>query len=470
MVNGEFSSLLFKQFNHDPTKDQVLLTEKLEKFLLSDKDSTTMLISGYAGTGKTSLVAALVKTLPGIGYKSVLLAPTGRAAKVLSSYARRPAFTIHRVIYTVAYANGKLSYQLRQNNRKNILFIVDEASMISGGKGNGLLEDLFSFVFAGSGCKLILIGDQAQLPPVHSTESPAMDANLIERSFYSKPYVSQLSEVIRQEKTSGILYNATQLRNTLKQENGINIKFKLAGYSDLYRVVGTELEDFLNQAYGEYGDENVMVLCRSNKRANLYNQQIRIRIKWLENELAAGDLMMVVKNNYHWLDTTSQAGFIANGDIIEIMRINKIEELHGYRFADVNLRMIDYPDQPEIEVKLILDAINTESASLSFEDSQQLYQAISEDYAHISDKRKKYLKIKKDPYYNALQVKFSYAITCHKSQGGQWDAVFIDQGYLKQEMIDKEYVRWLYTAMTRAAKKLYFVNFNESFFIEEGYS
>ena len=473
MNEGEFSKELFHHFNHTPTQDQVKLVKKLEIFLQTTADRPVMLVKGYAGTGKTSLLAALVRVLPAAGYKPVLLAPTGRAAKVLAAYAGRAAFTIHKAIYGVAHKEGKTVYSLRNNTRKNHLFIVDEASMVPGspsyeqagwGTGRGLLEDLMTFVFTGEGCKLILIGDNAQLPPVHSDESPAMEEAILQKKYFVRPSVALLKEVIRQEQTSGILYNATLLRNMLDGQGGFRLRFRLEGFEDVIRVDGTELEDRINQAYSEAGEENTIVLCRSNKRANLYNQQIRHRIKWVENQIAAGDLMMVVKNNYHWLDASSAAGFIANGDIVEILRINRMEEIYGCSFADVTMRMIDYPGQADLEVKLLLNALMTESAALPADESRQLYEAVQEDYNHIADKRKRYLKMKSDPYLNALQVKFANAITCHKSQGGQWDTVFIDQGYLTREMINREYIRWLYTAVTRATRKLYLVNFNDSFF------
>jgi exodeoxyribonuclease-5 len=468
----DFPTLLLTHFNHTPTADQLEMVKRIDKFIADREERPLLVVRGYAGTGKTTLLAALVKCLPLIGYQSALLAPTGRAAKVLAAYSGRPAYTIHRAIYQVQRTDGQLRFERRANKKKSMIYVVDEASMIpdggnasSGwGSGNSLLEDLIDYVFQGKNCKLILIGDNAQLPPVQMDASPAVDPKHISTKFAVHLHHGELTEVIRQEVDSGILHNATALRAMLGRGVLGKLQFNLNGFDDILRISGTELEDEINMAYSQFGEEQTVILCRSNKRANLFNQQIRSRIKWLENEIAAGDLMMVVKNNYFWLDTTSKAGFIANGDTIEILRIHGIEEAYGFRFADVTVRMIDYPDLPDQEVKILLNAILSESPSLVAEESKALYQVVMEDYQHISNKRNRYLALKKDPYLNALQVKFSYAITCHKSQGGQWSAVFVDQGYLTEEMLDRAYIRWLYTAVTRATKRLYLVNFHDRFF------
>ena len=469
MNKGGISSQILQNFHHDPTEDQLALVEKLGGFLNAHSNNSVLLVKGYAGTGKTSLIASLVRTLPQLKLKSLLLAPTGRAAKVLSGYAKKPAFTIHKVIYYAKTSQGSASFQLKKNLRKNTVFIVDEASMIGDGavdtSGGNLLDDLLEYISAGENCKLILVGDHAQLPPVKLDISPALNLEYLKNKLFAQPVQASLRDVIRQEKDSGILALATEIRSQIEIEGEEpQIKLHTAGFEDVVVVNGPDLQECLEDSYREEGEKGTIVLCRSNKRANLYNQQIRARIKWLEEEISAGDLLMVVRNNYHWLDADSQAGFIANGDIIEVLSIRGIEEIYGFRFANVIMKMIDYPDQPEIEVKIILDSISTNSANLGYEESNKLYQAVLEDYQHITNKRKRYFAMKEDPYLNALQVKFAYAITCHKSQGGQWEHVYIDQGYLTDEMINREYLRWLYTAMTRAKKKLFFVNFRPKFF------
>jgi exodeoxyribonuclease-5 len=472
-----FSNLLLKHFRHAPTPDQREMIDRIASFVTDRQERSLLVVKGYAGTGKTSLLSALVRCLPEANYLCALLAPTGRAAKVLSAYSGRPAYTIHRAIYQASSDDGQMRFQRRQNKKKRMIYIVDEASMIPdgvsgmGGWGSSasLLEDLIDYVFQGKECKLILIGDDAQLPPVQMDTSPAVNPKHITSKFHVHLHHGELKQVIRQEADSGILHNATKLRGLLRGKSFTGLRFDIGGFDDIRRISGTELEDEINSAYSSFGEEETIVLCRSNKRANLFNQQIRSRIKWLENEIAAGDLMMVVKNNYFWLDSDSKAGFIANGDIVEVMRIHGTEEVYGFRFANVTIRLTDYPDLPEQDVKILLNAISSERPSLAAEESKQLYAAVMEDYLHISNKRSRYLALKKDPYLNALQVKFSYAITCHKSQGGQWSAVFVDQGYLTAEMIDKEYVRWLYTAVTRATKRLYLVNFHDRFFDEVPY-
>jgi len=327
-----------------------------------------------------------------------------------------------------------------------------------------LLDDLISYVFNGNNCKLIFIGDTAQLPPVGLDVSPALDVEFLKASYYFQLDWHELTEVVRQTENSGILSNATAIRNQIKMQSDGKPHFEIDGFKDIVRLGGDELEDALNSAYSKYGAEETMVICRSNKRANIFNQQIRARIRWQENELSTGDFMMVVKNNYFWLPEESKAGFIANGDIVELMSIGKIQEMHGFRFADVRMRMIDYPDEPELETRLLLDTIMSEAPSLSQEDNKRLYNSVSADYGDIADRRMRLKKVKEDGFFNALQVKFAYAVTCHKAQGGQWPCVFVEQGYLTDEMINTEYMRWLYTAVSRASEKLYLVNFNKDFF------
>lgn len=469
MKTEEFSRLLLERFPFETTSGQKQLFTKLSEFVLNRNSDQIFVLKGYAGTGKTTTVRALVESLPALNGKTVLLAPTGRAAKVLSNYTGKQALTVHKKIYFRKPDNvGGMAFTLQQNLHTNTIFIVDEASMISSSGGmtgmGSLLDDLISYVFNGNNCKLIFIGDTAQLPPVGLDVSPALDIEFLKASYYFQVDFHELTEVVRQSENSGVLTNATSIRNQIKKGQSSKPHFELEGFKDIVRIEGDELEDALNNAYSKYGAEETMVICRSNKRANIFNQQIRARIRWQENEISTGDFMMVVKNNYYWLPDESKAGFIANGDIVELMSIGKIQEMHGFRFADVRMRMIDYPDEPELETRLLLDTIMSEAPSLSQEDGQRLYNAVSADYSDIPDKRMRLKKVKEDGFFNALQVKFAYAVTCHKAQGGQWPCVFVEQGYLTDEMINTEYLRWLYTAVSRSSEKLYLVNFNKDFF------
>jgi len=469
-----FYKSLLNNFSFEPTKNQLELLGELTDFVFLTVKKHLFLLKGYAGTGKTSIIGALVKTLPEYNFDSVLLAPTGRAAKVLANYSGKPAFTIHKMIYQLTTGgDGYTRFSIKENKFQNTLFLVDEASMISDGGGlssaqwgesKSLLDDLMEYVYNGRNCKLVLIGDTAQLPPVGMDVSPALDEDFLYKSYYLNLEFKELNEVVRQAKNSEILTNATFLREKIAYKNVALPLFNSVKNIDVKAISGLELEDELSDAYGKFGEDNVMVLTRSNKRANLFNLQIRARIRWLEDEIATGDYMMIVKNNYFWLDDTAKAGFIANGDIVEILRIQGNEEMYGFRFANVTLRMVDYPNEPDLETKILLDSILSESPSLSSEKFKELYTAVSEDYSYEPNRKKRNELIRKNPYYQALQVKFAYAVTCHKSQGGQWDAVFIDQGYLTEEMINVEYLRWLYTAITRAKENLFLVNFNETFF------
>lgn len=469
-----FYKTLLSNFGFEPTKNQLAVIGELTDFVFLKMKKHLFVLKGYAGTGKTSLVGALVKTLPSINYDSVLLAPTGRAAKVLSNYANKPAFTIHKMIYQLqSGGDGFTRFVIKQNKFQNTIFLVDEASMIGDGgalssrnwgESKSLLDDLLEFVFDGVNCKLILIGDTAQLPPVGMELSPALDEDFLYSSYHLNIEFNELSEVVRQAEDSEILTNATYLRGKIGLKNNDFPLFNSVNTADVKTITGLELEDELSDAYGKFGDDNVMLITRSNKRANLFNLQIRARIKWLEDEIASGDYLMVVKNNYFWLTDDSKAGFIANGDIVEIQKINGYEEMFGFRFANVQVRMIDYPNEPDLEVKILLDSILSESPSLPSDKFKELYEAVSEEYGFEPNRKKRNELIRNNPYYQALQVKFAYAITCHKSQGGQWGAVFVDQGYLTDEMINVEYLRWLYTAITRAKQELYLVNFNEKFY------
>ena len=460
-----------------PTTDQQELIARITAFVSNyfspDHRDDTLIIKGYAGTGKTSMVAALVKVLPKMGLKSVLLAPTGRAAKVLAGYSGHQALTIHKKIYRQksATANGLGNFALDNNKHQRTIFIVDEASMIANDSsensifGSGrLLDDLFEYVYRGEMCKLILVGDTAQLPPVGLAISPALDPKVIGEMGFS---VSQfeLKQVVRQSSDSGILHNATLVRQSLADDFQGYPTLTVSGFADVRRITGGELIEEIENCYDEFGIGNTMVLCRSNKRANRYNEGIRRTILYRDEEIAKGDLLMVVKNNYFWLGDEEKeiTPFIANGDIAEITRIGKYREMYGFRFADVDLRLSDYPEI-EIQTKIMLDTLTSESPSLTWDENQRLFESVIADYADIGNKRERVKKVKENPYFNALQVKFSYAITCHKAQGGQWKAVFIDQGWLTDDMLNTEFLRWLYTAFTRPTVRLYLVNFKDEFF------
>jgi exodeoxyribonuclease-5 len=466
-------SSVLKHFAYQPTDGQKTLINYLSRFIKSSKKDILFLIKGYAGTGKTTIISSFINVLPEAGIKTVLLAPTGRAAKVLSNYSGKQAFTIHKKIYKIQTTKeGSAFLVLKKNLHKNTIFFIDEASMIPDSKANdnnlfagrSLLDDLFEFIYTGENCRAVLIGDTAQLPPIGIDISPALDINYLKNSFSLIVGAYELTEVVRQTQQSGILANATNIRHQLSNNNISMPFFNIKGFKDIVSINGAELEDGLNDAYGKYGNENAIVICRSNKMANNFNSEIRKRILFRETELQTGDYMMVVKNNYHWLTDDSEAGFIANGDIIEIQKVKKIEELYDFRFADVTVRLIDYPDEKDLDVKIMLNTLTVETPSLPFAEEKKLFHEIMKDYKDVPLKRNRFKEVKNNPYLNALQVKFAYSLTCHKTQGGQWDIVFINKGYLTKEMLDIEYMRWLYTALTRATKKVYLVNFNEDFF------
>lgn len=460
------SELIAKQFPFDPTPGQRVFFQLLDQFIL--EPVPCLLLKGFAGTGKTSVISALVSILPFFNLKSMLLAPTGRAAKVMSLYAQKSAFTIHKMIYTQVAAPGAglLEFKRQKNYNKRTVFIVDEASMLTDEADfgrTGLLTDLFRYVFSDDSNQLILVGDSAQLPPVGSVHSPALLKDYLSSTYKKTVIGTELKEVVRQESASGILENATALRSVLDTKK-IGIKFNTTPYKDIYRMTAEKLEDGLRYAYDKYGVENTTIICRSNRSAVQYNEFIRRTIHFTESEIDAGDFLMIVKNNYRHLPSDAKAGFLANGDFVEVLKIIRFEEIHGFRYADLILRLTDYPEQEAFEAKVLLDTLHSFSPSLSSEDYARLYQSVKEDYADISSPVKLKEKLKQDPYLNALQVKFAYALTCHKSQGGQWNAVFVDQGYLTEEMVDREYVRWLYTAVTRATDELFLVNFKSHFF------
>ncbi len=466
----DVGKLLSEHFRHEPTTQQTVSFELLGKFIMAREGKPCFLLKGYAGTGKTTLISTLVKVLPKLKMKYVLLAPTGRAAKVISNYTGQKAFTVHKRIYRKKNAaTPDMVFALSPNIAANTIFIVDEASMIPDHSAEfgqrSLLQDLVEYVYNLQNCKLMLVGDTAQLPPVGADTSPAFDHQALADRFDLDVTVHELTEVVRQEKESGILHNATGIRELVRLNKLFYPKMNLKGFKDIYRMTGERLEEGLSYAYSKYGMENTLVICRSNKNANAYNQNVRNRLLYREEELTGGDYLMVVRNNYFWLQKEDAANaFIANGDIAKVKKVKGIEDMHGFRFASVVLEMIDYPDDEPLECKVMLDTLYVDSPNLNHVESNRLYQSVLQDYAHIKDKRKQHQELKSDPYYNALQVKFAYAVTCHKAQGGQWDAVFIDQGYLTAEMLNVEFLRWLYTALTRGVKEVFLVNFSEKFF------
>ncbi|MFD2907756.1 ATP-dependent RecD-like DNA helicase [Flavobacterium ardleyense] len=469
-----FYNILRENFLFEPTLKQDIFLQKIADYLLNSTSEDIFVLKGYAGTGKTTIISNVINSIENVDMKCVLLAPTGRAAKVISNYSGKPAFTIHKRIYYPKKNNsGGVSFTLQQNKFKNTLFIVDESSMISDTaqdsklyENGSLLDDLFFYVEAGKNCKLLLIGDTAQLPPVNMTVSPALDIDGLSLHYQKNVHHIEFDEVMRQSEDSGILYNATLLRDLLNSHFIDTFKFNLKGFKDIVRLQdGYDIQDAIHGAYDNYGLEDTVFIVRSNKRANQYNQQIRASILSKENEISTGDYLMVVKNNYFWLKEESEAGFIANGDIIEILEIRKIQELYGFKFATVKVRMVDYPNQAPLDTIIMLDTIMSESPSLSYEESNRLYQEVLLDYEDERQQYKKLQKVKANEYFNALQVKFSYAITCHKSQGGQWKTVFVEQPYLPNG-IDIDYVRWLYTAITRSQEKLYLIGFKDEYFEE----
>lgn len=465
---------ILEQFPYTPTADQLSLVEALSRFIGDADRNGLFLLKGYAGTGKTTIISSLVRVLESDGMDTVLLAPTGRAAKVMSAYTGMPAYTIHKKIYRLQEGgDGIPAVALQANRHKNTLFIVDEASMIGGAAedasshlfgGINLLDDLVQYVYGGRGCRMILIGDTAQLPPVSAPEIPALKASFMERHFGLKVFHFELQEVVRQARESGILVNATHLREMLAAGKEGYPAFRQQGFGDFISLEAESVLDEINTAYMGRDIQEALVICRSNKRAWLFNQNIRQRVLFRDGEINSGDLLMVVRNNYYWLPGESRAGFIANGDIMEVNRIRKTEELYGFRFADIEAVFCDYPGEPPMEVKVMLSTLDLQGPSLGNADHRKLFEAVSYDYQDIANKRKRLAAVRNDPYFNALQVKFAYALTCHKAQGGQWEKVFIDMGYIPKKTPDTEYLRWLYTAVTRATKKVFLLNFRPEFF------
>ncbi len=462
---------LCKSLGNTPTDDQSDALKKLAGYICDNNNDVIFLMTGYAGTGKTSVISSVVKTLDILRMRSVLLAPTGRAAKVLASYAGRQAFTIHKKIYRQKSSKDGLgNFSLDRNLHKNTFFIVDEASMVSNNSGDSslfgsgrLLDDLIEYVYSGNECKLILVGDTAQLPPVGSNVSPALDpATLGEYGFGL--ITCELKQVMRQSETSGVLMNATRVRLQVAEINLGHPSIDCINYKDTVRITGEELIDEISTAYGTCGMEGTIIVVNSNKQANRYNQGIRNRIFYREEEISPGDMVMVVKNNYFIMDEEEDgAGFIANGDIAEVKKIRKYEERYGFHFADMVLKFPDY--NMEIESKVMLDVLHLDTPALPSEKNRELYQSVLADYLNIKTRRKQFEAVRSDPFFNALQIKFAYAVTCHKAQGGQWERVFIDQGMFNRNEISIEYLRWFYTALTRSTDRVYLVNFAEDFFV-----
>ena len=465
MINDYLAQQIKTNFPYKPTLEQEKVVKKLADFLFCRNSETLFLLRGYAGTGKTSLIGALVKTLDQLQQKCILLAPTGRAAKVFAHYACHSAYTVHKKIYRQrSFSNEMDNFSINENLHQHTLFIVDEASMIANDGLSGsmfgtgrLLDELIQYVYSGQGCRLMLIGDTAQLPPVGEDESPALSVDAL-KGYGLEVYEESLTEVVRQLHDSGILWNATELRRYIADEDYFNLpSVKVEGFPDVKVVPGNELIEAINDCYDHEGMDETIIVCRSNKRANIYNKGIRNMILYREEELEAGDLLMVAKNNYFWAEVCKEIDFIANGDIAVVRRVRHEQDMYGFRFADVELCFPDYDDL-ELEVKLLLDTLHTDTPALPKEQNDKLFYAVLEDYADITTKRERMKKMKADPYYNALQVKYAYAVTCHKAQGGQWKRVFLDQGYMTEDMLSPDYFRWLYTAFTRATDTLYLVN------------
>ncbi|MCK5134808.1 MAG: AAA family ATPase [Bacteroidales bacterium] len=468
MLRNYIVAKLLENLEFQPTSGQIEMIGELGGFVASEDLSELMMVKGYAGTGKTTLLNSLVKTLGSLKQKSVLLAPTGRAAKVLSAYTHQPAWTIHKKIYRQKSGKDGLGeFVLDRNLHKNTFFIVDEASMIGDRSRNSvfgsgdLLRDLLDYIELGSQCRLVLVGDTAQLPPVGLDISPALSRETLEQYGYRVREI-EMTDVIRQTKGSGILHNATSIRNLITEGIEDYPDFNFKSFDDITMLGGTELLDTLSTSYDRFGTGETIVITRSNKRANRFNAGIRSQILWREEQVSPGDLLMVVKNNYFWKDEQNRIDFIANGDIVRVEKVLQTEEVHGHKFANASVTLPDYGDL-EMEVKVLLDVIDLDAPSLNHDQQRTLYMSVAEDYPDAINRRQVATKIATDPYYNALQVKFAYAVTCHKSQGGQWKSVFLDQGFFTEEMLTLDYLRWLYTAFTRASDHLYLVNMAKQF-------
>ncbi|MBO5732980.1 MAG: AAA family ATPase [Alistipes sp.] len=472
MLSTHIPHQIYAKLSFEATNNQKKIIEKLSEWLAEGDTNSIFLLNGYAGTGKTTIIASFVAAIRDLGIKPILLAPTGRAAKVLSHYSNYEAHTIHKRIYRErTITDYESRFSLDYNREKGAIFIVDEASMLSNSSGENaafgsgsLLDDLVEYVRSGKGCRLMLVGDDAQLPPVGSDISPALDP--VELSHYGEVCYATMDEVVRQSHDSGILFNATMLRCML--ENRIHeIPHFDMSYPDFRRVEGGELLEELQDCYDRFGRDETIVITRSNKRANRYNEGIRRHTLSAEEEIEGGDMLMIVKNNYFYAerDKESPMSFVANGDVARLRRIRRFEEFYGFRFAEATLQFPDYNDY-EMQVKVLLDTISSESPSLTREQSHQLFMEVEKDYEDIKSKAKRYRAIRENEHFNAMQIKFAYAVTCHKSQGGQWRAVFVDRCLFGDETMSRDMLRWLYTAITRATDRVYLVNFDERFFEE----
>ena len=479
MISDEFKFRIREALGMVPTAEQEHAIDVFSLFMTDRDERVVMILRGSAGTGKTTLAGAIVRAMTMLKQKMILLAPTGRAAKVFALNAGHPAYTIHRRIYRQKSAGDISAFNLNYNNNRDTLFMIDEASMIANqgygesAFGSGcLLDDLMQFVYSGQNCRMVLVGDKAQLPPVGEDESPALMSDVL-RAYGMKVYECDLNQVLRQSEDSGVLWNATRIRTLI--DDWVLPKIRFQGFADIVRVPGDELIDSLATSYSRAGMDETMVITRSNKRANIYNQGIRNMVLDREDELCRGDQLMIVKNNYYWvmgdgcrvmdnsqISTTQPPSptpitFIANGDVAVVRRVRNVHELYGFRFAEVTMELPDY-DNYELTATVILDSLTTEAPALSREQQEQLYNAVMEDYADIPLKADRIKQLKKDKYFNALQIKFAYAVTCHKAQGGQWAHVYLDQGYMTDDMLSPDYIHWLYTAFTRATEKLFLVN------------
>lgn len=464
-----FLKQILENFEFEPTPQQAEALELITQFLFQPQTDSLFLLKGYAGTGKSSLIGALVKTMTELKQKTVLLAPTGRAAKVFGSYANHPAYTIHKKIYRQKrFSDQATDFVPSDNLHKDTLFVVDEASMLSNdgidsyifGSGR-VLDDLIQYVYSGENCRLLLIGDEAQLPPVMQEVSPALQIDTL-KGYGLDVYSTIMTQIVRQSGDSGILYNATEIRNALLNEStGLFPKISFNDFPDIRNITGEDIIDAINAAYDRDGIDDCMVITRSNKRSNIYNGGIRNRILYREEELSTGDMLMITKNNYFWTEKIDQIDFLANGELVEVLRVRKTQDLYGFRFADVLVKHPDYG--VELELKILLDTLHSETTGLSKEKNAELFYNVLEDYSDVRSNSEKMKRMKIDPFYNAVQVKYGYAITCHKAQGGEWKNVFLDIGYITEEHLGVNFYRWLYTAITRATKQLYFVNLPEEF-------
>ena len=465
MIQDQLKYSILQTFGMAPTAEQEHALDVFAAFMLDRQEQSVMILRGCAGTGKTTLAGAIVRALSRLGQKLILLAPTGRAAKVFSLNAGHAAYTIHRRIYRQKSAGDLSAFSLNDNLNRDTLFIVDEASMIANegfsesAFGSGcLLDDLMQFVYNGMNCRMMLIGDKAQLPPVGEEESPALTTSVL-RGYGMSVYECDLNQVLRQSEDSGILWNATRIRGG----EMVLPQIRLKDFADIQVVTGDELIESLSSSYSRVGMDETIVVTRSNKRANIYNQGIRNTVLDREDELCRGDQLMIVKNNYYWSQESGERSqetgveFIANGDVAVVQRVRHVHEQYGFRFAEVTMQFPDYDDY-ELTATVILDSLMTEAPALTREQQQHLYEAVLEDYAWVVNKTERIKKLRTDPYYNALQIKFAYAVTCHKAQGGQWAHVYLDQGYMTDDMLTPDYIHWLYTAFTRATEKLFLVN------------